>query len=138
MPTVSDLPSVNAILNASSFVFLLLGFIMIKKGNRRAHQFSMLTAVSLSLLFLTSYLIYHFQVGSVRFTGQGTIRFLYFTILISHTILAVVIVPMVIITLRRAVKQTFSKHKQIARRLLPLWMYVSVTGVIIYLMLYHL
>lgn len=138
MPTVSDLPTVNAVLNASSFVFLLLGFIMIKRGNRRAHRLAMLTALTFSLLFLISYLIYHSQVGSVRFTGQGTIRLVYFTILISHTILAVVIVPMVIITLRRAFKKTFTRHKQIARWLLPIWMYVSVTGVIIYLMLYHL
>ncbi len=138
MPTISDLPTVNAILNASSFVFLLLGFIMIKKGNRRVHQFFMLTALTFSLLFLTSYLIYHARVGSVRFTGQGTIRLVYFTILISHTILAVVIVPLVIITLRRALKKTFTRHKKIARWLLPVWMYVSVTGVIIYLMLYQL
>ncbi|RMG42799.1 MAG: DUF420 domain-containing protein, partial [Methanobacteriota archaeon] len=102
------------------------------------HKKCMIAALISSFLFLTSYLIYHYQVGSVAFTGQGWIRSVYFTILISHTILAMVIVPLVILTVTRAFKSRFARHKKIARWTLPLWMYVSVTGVVIYLMLYQL
>ena len=98
----------------------------------------MLTAFACSILFLTSYLVYHYRVGHVRFEGQGWIRPVYFALLISHTILAIVIVPMILVTLRRAWLQKFDKHRLIARYTLPLWMYVSVTGVIVYLLLYQI
>lgn len=103
-----------------------------------AHRLCMLSAFSASVLFLISYLIYHYQVGSVSFRGRGWIRGVYFTVLISHTSLAVVIVPLALVTLSRALRGSFDRHKRIARWTLPLWLYVSVTGVIVYVMLYHL
>ena len=137
MLSVYDLPTLNATFNGLSFIFLFTGYMFIRHGNRKAHKFCMLTAVVITLLFLTSYLIYHAEVGSVRFTGQGWIRTVYFIILISHTILAMVNVPLVIITLVRAFREKFANHKKIARWTFPLWMYVSLTGVVIYVMLYH-
>ncbi|MFQ5797496.1 MAG: DUF420 domain-containing protein [Bacteroidota bacterium] len=134
----SDLPTVNATLNATSAVLLLVGHRYVKRGNMRAHKFCMLSTVGVSALFLVSYLIYHFEVGSVAFEGKGWIRPVYFSILISHTILAVTIVPLVAITLFRALKERFDKHARIARWTYPIWLYVSVTGVIVYVMLYHL
>lgn len=131
--TVSDLPLLNAVLNFISAVLLLFAFVNIKKGNIRRHMKYMWSALGVSVLFLVSYLVFHFQVGSVGFDGTGWIRPIYFTILISHIILAAVIVPMVLITLYRAVRERFEKHRRIARWTWPLWMYVSVTGVIVYL-----
>ena len=132
------LPTLNAILNATSAVCLVSGFLFIRKKRMEAHRACMIAALVASTLFLASYLYYHAQVGSVRFQGQGWIRPVYFAILISHTVLAVVIVPMVFITLTRALRGRFDRHRQIARWTLPLWLYVSVTGVIVYLLLYHL
>lgn len=131
--TVSDLPLLNAVLNFISAVLLLFAFVNIKKGNIQRHMKFMWSALGVSVLFLTSYLVFHFQVGSVGFEGTGWIRPVYFTILISHIILAAVIVPLVLITLYRAVRGRFDKHRSIARWAWPLWMYVSVTGVIVYL-----
>jgi len=111
---------------------------MIRAGRREAHRRFMIGALSTSALFLASYLVYHFQVGSVRFTGQGTIRTVYFTILLTHTVLAVAIVPLVMVTVVRALRARFDAHRRIARVTLPIWAYVSVTGVVIYWMLYRL
>lgn len=135
--TVSDLPALNAILNTTSAVLLCIGWILIKRGRRVQHRAVMIAAVCTSVLFLISYLTYHAQVGSVRFTRQGPVRTLYFTILLTHTILAVVIVPMVLVTLSRGLRERFDRHRAIARWTLPLWLYVSVTGVVVYLMLYR-
>ncbi|HXZ79931.1 MAG TPA: DUF420 domain-containing protein [Terriglobales bacterium] len=131
-------PLINAILNGTSAALIIAGVSLIKKGRIAAHRACMLSAFAASTLFLASYLYYHYHVGSVRFQGHGWSRPLYFTILISHTILAVVIVPMVLITLSRALRELFERHRAIARWTYPLWLYVSVTGVIIYVMLYHL
>lgn len=136
--TVADLPTLNAVLNSTSALLLCLGWILIKRGRRRQHRLVMIAACCTSVLFLISYLTYHAQVGSVRFTGQGPIRTVYFTILLTHTILAVVIVPLVLVTLSRGLRERFDRHRAIARWTLPLWLYVSVTGVIVYLMLYRL
>ena len=136
--TVRDLPALNAILNATSAALLALGYVLIRRGRREAHQKVMQAALACSALFLVSYLTYHAQVGSVRFQGQGPLRTVYFAILISHTILAIVIVPLVILTFYRAFRRDFVRHRRIARVTLPLWLYVSVTGVIVYLMLYQI
>jgi len=136
--TVSDLPTVNAALNASSAAFLVAGWLFIRRGRREAHRRAMLGALACSTLFLGSYLVYHAQVGSVRFTGQGAIRALYFTILISHTVLALVIVPLVLLTLVRALRGRFAAHRAVARYTLPLWGWVSLSGVAVYWMLYRL
>ena len=136
--TLSDLPTLNAVLNATSAGLLALGYVLIRRGRREAHQKVMQAALACSALFLVSYLTYHAQVGSVRFQGQGPIRTVYFTILISHTILAVVIVPLVLVTFWRARQGRFDRHRAIARVTLPLWAYVSVTGVVVYWMLYRL
>ena len=138
MIPVSYLPSINAVLNSLSALLLLVGYLFIRRGKVWAHRLFMLSALTASTLFLISYLTYHFQVGSVPFQGQGWIRWIYFTILISHTILAAVIVPLVLLTLFRALKGNFERHKRIARWTLPLWLYVSVTGVVVYWMLYRL
>jgi uncharacterized membrane protein YozB (DUF420 family) len=132
------LPTVNALLNATSAVLLATGYVLIRRGRRDAHRRVMLTALGTSALFLVSYLVYHAQVGSVRFRGQGPIRTAYFTILVSHTVLAVVIVPMVAFTFARARRSEFDRHRRLARVTLPLWAYVSVTGVVVYWMLYQL
>jgi len=136
--TLSSLPGLNAVLNSASALLLLSGYVFIRSGRVAAHRRCMLAAFATSALFLTSYLIYHYHVGSVAFTGQGWIRRVYFTILISHTILAVAIVPLVLITVVRALRSRFDRHKRIARWTLPLWFYVSVTGVIVYWMLYRM
>ena len=136
--SISDLPTLNAILNSISAILLTTGYVFIKQKNRTAHRNCMIGAFITSTLFLTSYLIYHFNVGSVKFQGQGAVRTVYFSILLTHTVLAVVIVPMIFVTFARALKGNFSQHRRIARWTLPLWLYVSVTGVIVYLMLYHL
>jgi uncharacterized membrane protein YozB (DUF420 family) len=136
--TVSDLPALNASLNATSAVLLAAGWILIKRGRIQAHRNVLLAACTTSVLFLISYLIYHAQVGSVRFTKQGPIRMVYFTILLTHTVLAAAIVPMVLITLSRGLRARYDTHRRIARWTMPLWLYVSVTGVIVYVMLYRL
>jgi len=135
---VSSLPSVNAALNSASALLLIAGYLFIRNKRVRAHKACMLAAFTASSLFLLSYLIYHYHVGSVPFRGQGWIRTVYFAILISHTVLAVLIVPLVLITLTRALKGNFDRHRRIARWTFPLWLYVSVTGVIVYWMLYGL
>lgn len=135
---VSYLPHVNACLNGTSALLLLAGFRSIKSHNVAAHRACQVSALVVSLLFLASYLTYHYYHGATRFQGTGLARPIYFTILFSHTILAIVIVPFVIITFYRALKQDFTRHRRIARITLPLWLYVSVTGVIVYLMLYHI
>jgi len=132
-------PAVNALLNGTSAVLLAYGYAAIRAGKRELHKKLMVTAFVVSCAFLVSYLIYHYRVHQVvLFQGQGWIRPVYFTILISHTILAVVIVPVIIITLRRALREKFDRHRVIARWTLPLWFYVSVTGVIVYFMVYQL
>jgi len=135
---ITDLPAVNATLNATSAVLLLLGYRAIRRRQIERHRKFMLSAAVASAVFLVCYLVYHAQVGSVRFTGQGPVRTLYFAILISHTTLAVVIVPMVLRTLYLGLKRRDAKHRRLARWTFPLWVYVSVTGVVIYAMLYHL
>ena len=130
--------ALNATLNASSAVLLSTGYWMIRRGRVLAHKSCMGLAFLSSTVFLVSYLLYHARVGSVAFRGQGWIRPVYFTLLASHTILAAAIVPLAVITLSRALREQFGRHKQIARWTLPLWLYVSVTGVVIYFLLYHL
>ena len=134
----SVLPHLNAGLNASSFVLLTSGYFFIRRKNVKAHRNCQLAALTASVLFLISYLTYHAHHGVTRFAGQGIARPVYFTILFTHTFLAAVIVPFVIITVRRALRGDFQRHKRIARVTLPMWLYVSITGVIVYLMLYHL
>ena len=135
---IDILPTVNALLNSTSAILLFVGHRFIKNGNKQAHKKCMIGAFTVSLLFLISYLTYHSYHGTTHFPGEGWIRLVYFTILTSHTILAVAIVPLSIITLRRGLKDLIEKHVKIARWTYPIWLYVSVTGVIIYLMLYHL
>lgn len=135
---ISSLPHLNAILNSTCAFFLLAGYSFIRAGRVAAHRNCQILALSISVLFLISYLTYHFNHGATRFTGQGFVRTVYFTILTSHTILAVVIVPLVILTVYRAARGDFVRHRRIARWTLPLWLYVSITGVLVYLMLYHL
>jgi len=132
------LPHLNALLNATSAIFLVTGYTFIRRRRIRAHRNCQLSAVVSSTLFLVSYLTYHYFHGATHFPGQGIARPIYFTILISHTILAVVIVPLVLVTLYRAVRGDFVRHRKIARWTLPLWLYVSVTGVVVYLMLYQI
>jgi uncharacterized membrane protein YozB (DUF420 family) len=134
----SIFPIINATLNGTSAVLLVTGREMIRRKRVAAHRACMGAAVACSALFLCFYLYYHYHVGSVRFQGQGWIRPVYFTILLSHTVLAVTLVPMVMVTLARALRERFDRHKAIARWTYPIWLYVSVTGVVIYLMLYHL
>ena len=138
MTDYSIFPKINATLNGCSAALLVTGRVLIARGQRTAHRAVMLTALGTSAVFLFSYLYYHYHVGSVHFRGTGWSRPVYFTILISHTILAAVIVPLVIITLNRALRGRFDKHRAIARWTFPLWLYVSVTGVVVYLMLYQL
>ncbi|HWW94078.1 MAG TPA: DUF420 domain-containing protein [Vicinamibacteria bacterium] len=136
--SVADLPALNAALNATSAVLLGTGYGFIRAGRRTAHRNCMLAAVVSSSLFLVSYLVYHARVGSVPFGGRGFVRVAYFAILLSHTLLAVAIVPLALVTLVRALRERFPAHRRIARVTLPLWGYVSVTGVVIYWMLYRL
>jgi protein SCO1/2/putative membrane protein len=132
--TFMILPTVNAMLNGTSAILLLAGFFLIKSKRLRAHKACMLAALTVSALFLISYLVYHFEVGSVKY--QGPIREVYLGILLSHTVLAVVIVPLIAMTVLRGFRDQFEKHRKIAKVTFPLWLYVSVTGVVIYLMLY--
>lgn len=138
MLAVTDLPALNATLNGIAAIFLAIGYVFIKTRRIPQHRAMMIAAFVTSTLFLISYLIYHAQVGSRPFTGQGPIRIVYFTILITHVILAAAIVPMVLITMNRGLRARYRQHAQIAKWTWPLWMYVSVTGVIVYLMLYQM
>lgn len=135
---ITNLPAVNATLNATSAVLLVLAYRAIRARHVERHRRLMLAAASVSTVFLVCYLVYHAHVGSVHFTGQGIVRTVYFTILISHTILAAAIVPLVLRTLYLGLKRRVPQHRRIARWTFPLWLYVSVTGVVIYLMLYQL
>ena len=137
MIPISTLPALNALLNGASALLLAAGYFFIRRGKVAAHKLCMLSAFGLSALFLVSYLTYHYHSGSTTFTGQGWSRPVYFSILISHIVLAATIVPLALITLYRALKKRFVVHRRLARRTLPLWLYVSITGVLIYLMLYH-
>jgi putative membrane protein len=136
--TVADLPAVNATLNGISAVLLTTGWILIRKRRIEQHRKVMLSAFATSTLFLICYVIYHANVGSRPFPGQGAIRSVYFTILITHIILAAAILPLSLITLSRALRARFDRHARIARWTLPIWLYVSVTGVVVYLMLYRI
>jgi uncharacterized membrane protein YozB (DUF420 family) len=131
------LPAVNASLNAGATVFLLAGFLFIRRRKVARHRACMLGALTLSALFLTSYLVYHANVGSVPYQGRGPLRTLYYTILLTHVVLAAFILPLAIVTVSRALAARFDRHRRIARWTLPIWLYVSVTGVVIYVMLYH-
>jgi uncharacterized membrane protein YozB (DUF420 family) len=133
-----NLPTLNAFLNALSAGLLIRGYLLIRRGKREEHKQSMLMAFTTSVLFLISYLVYHYSVGSVKFQGTGVVRTVYFAILLTHTVLAAAVAPMAIIVLRRALRGDFARHRTLARITLPIWLYVSVTGVVIYLMLYHL
>ena len=135
---ISYLPHVNACLNGTSAVLLFSGYLFIRSGNVAAHRTCQVSALVVSILFLGSYLTYHFNHGTTRFQGTGLARPIYFTVLTSHTILAIVIVPLVALTFYRAFRRDFIRHRRIARITLPLWLYVSITGVIVYLMLYQI
>jgi uncharacterized membrane protein YozB (DUF420 family) len=134
----STLPAVNATLNATSGIFLFTGYLLIKKRQINAHRNAMLAAFASSMLFLTSYLVYHYHTGSRPFPGTGTIRLVYFVILISHVLLAIAILPLAISTLTKGLRGQYSRHKRVAKWTFPLWMYVSVTGVVVYVMLYRM
>ena len=135
---VSALPALNAFLNGLSAVFLSAGYVFIRRKKKAAHRFSMLTAFLVSTLFLISYLVYHYHAGSRPFGGTGAIRVIYFFLLVTHIVLAAVIVPLALTTIYRAWRGEFDLHKRIARFTLPIWLYVSVTGVVVYWMLYRL
>jgi uncharacterized membrane protein YozB (DUF420 family) len=135
--TVHDLPAVNASLNALSGVLLLCGYTLIRLRRIELHRRFMIAAFAASSLFLICYVVYHAQVGSVRFTRQGFVRPLYFTILITHVALAFTVVPLAIVTLSRGLKARYPQHRRIARWTLPIWLYVSVTGVLVYVLLYQ-
>lgn len=135
---VRDLPTLNACLNSLAATLLVIGYILIRRKNYDAHKKVMLAAFTTSTLFLISYLTYHYHVGSVRFQHPGILRIVYLSILLTHTILAVAVAPMAIITVYRAWTGKLAKHRKLARITLPIWLYVSVTGVVVYLMLYHL
>ena len=134
--TVRDLPALNAALNAAAAVALLVGYALIRRRNWRAHRVAMIAALALSTAFLASYLTYHSQVGSVRFQGHGWVRGLYLGILATHTVLAATVPVLALVTLSRALRRRFDRHRAIARWTLPIWLYVSVTGVVVYWMLY--
>jgi putative membrane protein len=135
---ISYLPHINACLNGTSFILLFSGYRFIRAHNVAAHRACQISALIVSLLFLASYLTYHYHHGATRFQGTGIVRPIYFTLLLSHTILAIAIVPLVALTFYRAFRNDFARHRRIARITLPLWLYVSITGVIVYLMLYQI
>jgi len=132
------LPTVNAILNASAALLLVWGYTLIRRGRRQSHKRVMLAAFAVSVLFLVSYLVYHSQAGTVRFQKTGAIRTVYFSVLLSHTVLAAAVPVMAVITLARGLKGRYERHRAIARWTLPVWLYVSVTGVMVYWMLYRM
>ena len=135
--STDQLPALNALLNGSAAVVLLMGYRAIRSGRQELHRRLMISALVLSVLFLVSYLSYHALHGSTRFTHQGLVRTFYFTVLLSHTVLAAAVAPMVIVTASLALRGRFEQHRRWARWTLPIWLYVSVTGVLIYLMLYQ-
>ena len=136
--SIADLPALNASLNALSAVLLTIGYVMIRRGDRIRHRFFMLAALASSTAFLVSYVVYHANVGSRPFPGRGVARAVYFVILVTHVVLAAVIVPLALTTAIRGLRAQFGRHIRIARWTLPLWLYVSVTGVVIYVMLYRI
>jgi uncharacterized membrane protein YozB (DUF420 family) len=136
--SISDLPAVNATLNAIAAVLLVIGYSLIRRGRIEQHRRVMLAAFTTSALFLTSYLVYHAHAGSRPFPGQGPVRTLYFAILVTHIVLAAAILPLALVTLSRGLRAQYDRHRRIARWTLPIWLYVSVTGVVVYLMLYRL
>jgi len=136
--TIADLPALNATLNGTCAVLLTIGYVLIRRGRVQQHRRVMIAAFVTSTLFLISYLIYHANIGSKPFPGTGAIRTVYLTILVSHILLAMLIVPMALITLSRGLRERFDRHVAIARWTLPIWLYVSVTGVLVYVMLYKL
>ena len=136
--SIADLPTLNAGLNALASAFLVTGYVLIRSGRRDAHKRCMLMALTTSAVFLTSYVIYHANAGSVPFRGTGAIRVVYFAVLIPHIILAATILPLALLTTARGLRGDYGRHKRIARWTLPLWLYVSVTGVIVYVMLYQM
>lgn len=138
MISIHDLPAVNATLNATAAVLLVWGYILIRRRSIALHRKVMLAAFATSSVFLVCYLVYHFNVGSVHFPGSGAARTVYFSILTTHTLLAASVPPLAIITLNRGLKERYDRHRKIARWTLPIWLYVSVTGVVVYLMLYQL
>lgn len=138
MLSLHQLPTLNAALNGTSALLLVFGYRFIRRREITAHRTCMIAACAVSALFLISYLTYHYQVGTVRFPGSGWLRGLYLTVLLSHTLLAALVPPLAIVTLWRAVAERFDKHRRLARWTLPIWLYVSITGVIVYWMLYHL
>ena len=138
MLSYHQLPRLNAALNATSAVLLIVGYRFIRRRQIAAHRVCMLGAFGVSVLLLISYLTYHYQVGTVRFPGTGWLRGVYLTILATHTILAASVPPLAIVTLSRALRGRFDRHRRIARWTLPIWLYVSITGVVVYWMLYHL
>jgi uncharacterized membrane protein YozB (DUF420 family) len=135
---LSDLPALNATLNATSAVLLVIGYALIRRGHIRRHRAVMISACVTSTLFLTSYVIYHANIGSKPFPGRGPVRIVYFTILLTHVLLAVTVLPLAFVTLARGLRGRFDRHVAIARWTFPIWLYVSVTGVIVYLMLYRM
>ena len=136
--TISDLPALNATLNATCAVLLTIGYVLIRRGRVAQHRRVMIAAFTTSTLFLISYLVYHYNIGSKPFPGTGAIRTVYLTILVSHILLAIAIVPMALITLSRGLRERFDRHVAIARWTLPLWLYISITGVVVYVMLYRI
>ena len=136
--SVGDLPALNAALNATSAVLLTTGYVFIRRGRWESHRRCMLAAFATSTLFLISYIVYHANAGSRPFQGHGPIRAVYFTILITHVVLAAAIVPLALLTLSRALRARFDRHAAIARWTLPVWLYVSITGIIVYWMLYRM
>ena len=138
MPDATILPHVNATLNGLGAVLLITGYVFIRRKKIAAHRACMIAAFILSILFMASYLVYHYQVGSVKFQGTGAVRTLYLTILATHSLLAAIVPFLALITLWRALRERFEKHVKIARWTLPIWLYVSITGVVVYWMLYHL
>lgn len=136
--TIADLPALNATLNGIAAVLLVIGYVLVRRRRFEQHRRVMLTAFGTSVLFLVSYVIYHANVGSRPFAGRGPIRTVYFTILITHIILAAAIVPLAIVTVSRGLSRRYDRHRRIARWTLPIWLYVSVTGVAVYLMLYRM
>jgi uncharacterized membrane protein YozB (DUF420 family) len=136
--SIHDLPAINASLNATAAVLLVWGYILIRRRSIAAHRKVMLAAFATSSVFLGCYLIYHYNVGSVRFPGTGALRTVYLSILATHTALAAAVPPLAIITLSRALRERYDRHRRIARWTLPIWLYVSVTGVVVYLMLYQM
>ena len=132
------LPTLNAILNATAATLLVIGYVLIRRGNRERHKQVMLSALGCSAAFLISYLYYHYQVGSVHFEGEGTVRALYLGILLTHTVLAAAVPPLAIVTVVLGLRGRYERHRKIARFTLPIWLYVSVTGVVVYWMLYRM